>query len=129
MKFNLCFFLTGKTIRRNAKNFQLSPATTEKLSSWFNEFSRDLDLKDTQLSEDGRWLFFGEDGPRYPANQWDVKALENMVESRCLHLERLFRKKDLQYESLQLEFREIFEMDDLTDDEGQDIWGDDGMDG
>ena len=47
-----------------------------------------------------------------------VLSAKEQIGGELEHLEKTFKKKDVQYQELQSEFQEVFEMDDLTDEEG-----------
>lgn len=87
------------------------------MGSWFEHFRRsNLDLN-VSMTEKGDVVYFGSQDYPYPANPWNHLELGSFVLAKVEHLERSFKKKDVQYQELQDEFQEVFEMDDLTDEE------------
>lgn len=79
----------------------------------------------TRNSDDGKWIFYGEVDVPYPSCPWNPLTLEDQLLVQLLKLEKSFLKKKLQYESLQREFEEVFQDEELTD--GED--GESGEDG
>jgi hypothetical protein len=69
------------------------------------------------ISEKEDFLLFGEKEYAWPISAWRESNISMYVGEKISNLEKNFKKKDVQYMNLQNEFREVFEMDDNSDEE------------
>ena len=71
------------------------------------------------MSGDCQWINFENDAVKYTAQRWDIECLSKFIGEKVDHIERAFRRGASWYEELQEQLRDVFNMDDLSDDESQ----------
>lgn len=111
--------MLGKKIKTERKNFSLSDETIAKLTNWFEWFDVVVSNTQTMVSEDGKWIYLENTQVQYTSERWDIQDIAEKINAKVLHLQGLFRKGETRYEDLQDHFREVFNHDDLSDDEGE----------
>ena len=112
--------ILGFKLKKRNKSFEATPETVSNLRDWIPMFLEESRVVEVWTTEEDDFHFFGREEYKWPFISWRNFNFQEVLLEKINKLERSLCNRVHQYESLQDEFRELFEEDENSDEEGGD---------